>query len=65
MSGTAVADGPAVHTGRSARMLKIHFSEHVTFGFFWFFTDQTVHTWSRTVLASPSDGLWCKLVFLQ
>jgi hypothetical protein len=36
MSGTAVADGPAVHTGRSARTLKIHFTEPVTFGFFCF-----------------------------
>jgi hypothetical protein len=33
MSGTAVADGPAVHPGRSARTLKIHFTEPVTFGF--------------------------------
>jgi hypothetical protein len=33
MLGTAVADGPAVHPGRSARTLKIHFTELVTFGF--------------------------------
>jgi hypothetical protein len=38
MSGTTVTDGPAVHPGRSARTLKIHFTEPVTFGFFWFFT---------------------------
>jgi hypothetical protein len=36
MSGTTVADGPVVHPGRSARMLKIHFTEPVTFEFFWF-----------------------------
>jgi hypothetical protein len=33
MSGTAVADGPVVHPGQSARTLKIHFTEPVTFGF--------------------------------
>jgi hypothetical protein len=38
MSGTVVADGPIVHPGRSARTLIIHFTEPVTFGFFWFFT---------------------------
>jgi hypothetical protein len=36
MSDKAVADGPIVHLGRSARTLKIHFTEPVTFGFFWF-----------------------------
>jgi hypothetical protein len=36
MSDKAVTDGPVVHPGRSARMLKIHFTEPVTFGFFWF-----------------------------
>jgi hypothetical protein len=36
MSDKAVEDGPVVHPGRSARMLKLHFTEHVTFGFFWF-----------------------------
>jgi hypothetical protein len=36
MSDKAVADGPIVHPGRSARTLKIHFTEPVTFGFFWF-----------------------------
>jgi hypothetical protein len=38
MSDKAVADGPVVHSGRSARTLIIHFIEPVTFGFFWFFT---------------------------
>jgi hypothetical protein len=38
MSGTAVADGPVVHPGRSARTLIIYFTEPVTFEFFWFFT---------------------------
>jgi hypothetical protein len=33
MSGTAVADGPVVHPGRSARTLKIHFTEPATFRF--------------------------------
>jgi hypothetical protein len=63
MSDKAVTDGPAVHPGRSTRSLKMHFTEPVTFGFFWFFTDRTVRAsgrtvraWSRTVLAFPSDG---------
>jgi hypothetical protein len=36
MSDKAAADGPVVHPGRSARTLKIRFTEPVTFGFFWF-----------------------------
>jgi hypothetical protein len=36
ISDKAVTDGPVVHPGWSARMLKIHFTEPVTFGFFWF-----------------------------
>jgi hypothetical protein len=36
MSDKAVVDGPVVHPGRSARMLKIHFTEPVTFGFLGF-----------------------------
>jgi hypothetical protein len=36
MSDKAVADGPIVHPEQSARTLKIHFTEPVTFGFFWF-----------------------------
>jgi hypothetical protein len=36
MSDKAVTDGPVVHPGRSVRTLKIHFTEPVTFGFFWF-----------------------------
>jgi hypothetical protein len=43
MSDKAIADGLVVHPGRSTRTLKIHFTEPVTFGFFWFFTDQTVY----------------------
>jgi hypothetical protein len=43
MSDKAIADGPAVHPRRSARMLKINFFEPITFGFFWFFNDRTVH----------------------
>jgi hypothetical protein len=34
MSDKVVADGPAVHPGRSARTLKMHCIESVTFGFF-------------------------------
>jgi hypothetical protein len=37
MSDQAVADGPAVHPGRPARTLKMHFIEPVTFGFFLVF----------------------------
>jgi hypothetical protein len=36
MSDKAVADGPVVHPGWFARTLKIHFTEPVTFDFFWF-----------------------------
>jgi hypothetical protein len=36
MSDKAVVNGPVVHLGRSARTLKIHFTEPVTFVFFWF-----------------------------
>jgi hypothetical protein len=36
MSDKAVVDGPVVHPGPSARTLKIHFTELVTFGVFWF-----------------------------
>ena len=43
MSDKVVANGPAVHLGPSAKTLKIHLTELVTFGFFWFSTDRTVH----------------------
>jgi hypothetical protein len=36
MSDKEVTDGPIVHPGWSARTLKLHFTEPVTFGFFWF-----------------------------
>jgi hypothetical protein len=42
MLDKAVTDGSAVHPGRSTRTLTMHFTEPVTFGFFWFFTDRTV-----------------------
>jgi hypothetical protein len=42
ISDKVVVDGPVVHTGPSARTLKMHFTEPVTFGFFWFFNDRTV-----------------------
>jgi hypothetical protein len=34
MLDKAVTDGPVVHPRRSPRILKIHFTEPVTFGFF-------------------------------
>jgi hypothetical protein len=43
ISGKAVTDGLVMHPGRSARTLKMNYTEPVSFGFFWFFTDQTVH----------------------
>jgi hypothetical protein len=43
MSDKAVTDDPAVHPERSVRTLKVHFTEPITFGFFWFFNDRTVH----------------------
>jgi hypothetical protein len=42
MLDKAVVDGPAVHPRRTARTLKMHFTELVTFGFFWFFNGRTV-----------------------
>jgi hypothetical protein len=42
MSDKAVTDGPIMHPGRSARTLKMNFAKPVTYGFFWFFNDQTV-----------------------
>jgi hypothetical protein len=62
MSDKIVADGPAVHLGWFARTLKMHFTELVTFGFLGFQQPdgprlrRTVRTWSRMVLASPSNG---------
>jgi hypothetical protein len=58
MSDKVVVDGPAVHPGRFARTLKMNFTEPIIFGFFWFYNDRTVRAWSRTVLASSSDGLY-------
>jgi hypothetical protein len=37
MSDKAFVDGPVVHPERSARTLKMHFTEPVSFEFFWFF----------------------------
>jgi hypothetical protein len=56
MLDKAVADGLVVHPGRSARTLKMHFTEPDTFGFFWFFNDRMVSAWGRTVRAWSSDG---------
>jgi hypothetical protein len=60
MSDKAVADGLVVHPGRSARTLKIHFTEPVTFGIFWF---------SPTGRSAPEAGRsalglgWCSLLY--
>jgi hypothetical protein len=43
MSDKAVADGPTVHPRWYTRTLKVHFTETVTFEFFWFFNGQTVY----------------------
>jgi hypothetical protein len=37
MLDKAVADGPAIYSGRSERTLKMYFTEPITFGFFLFF----------------------------
>jgi hypothetical protein len=44
MPDKVVAVGPAVHPRRSARMLKMNFTEPVTFGFLWFSNEQTVRS---------------------
>jgi hypothetical protein len=36
MSDKEVMGGPTVYPGRSARTLKMNFTEPVTFGFLWF-----------------------------
>jgi hypothetical protein len=59
MSDKAVVDGPALHPGRSVRTLKMHFTELVTFGFFWFLaTGRSVPEagWSALGLG------WCSLL---
>jgi hypothetical protein len=53
MSDKVVVYGSAIDPGRSARTLKMYFTEPVTFGFFWFLNGRTVHVWSWTVLTSP------------
>jgi hypothetical protein len=75
MSAKAVADGPVVHPGRSARTLKIHFTELVTFGFFWFsltgrsvlglgrcsLLHRTVHSVDLCFCSVPVQGSpWCR-----
>jgi hypothetical protein len=59
MSDKEVADGPVVHPGRSARTLKIHFTEPVTFGFFWF--SPTGRSAPEAGQSAPSLG-WCSLL---
>jgi hypothetical protein len=44
MLDTAVADGLAVHPGRSSRTLNMNFTDPSTFGFFWFFNGRTVRS---------------------
>jgi hypothetical protein len=51
MSDKAGADGPVVHPGRSARTLKINFTEPGTFGFLWFPTGERSTLEDRTVHA--------------
>jgi hypothetical protein len=68
MLDRAVADGLVVHPGRSARTLKMHFTEPATFRFFWFLNGRTVRAWSWMVLTSPSESPQykrCFLVFLS
>jgi hypothetical protein len=74
MSDKAVADGPVVHPRRSTRTLKIHFTEPVTFGFFWFsptgrstlglgrclLLHRTVRSVNLCLCSVPVRGsLWC------
>jgi hypothetical protein len=56
MSDKAVMYGPTVHPERSMRTLKMNSIEPVTFGFFWFYNDRTVHAWGRTVRAWSLNG---------
>jgi hypothetical protein len=63
MSDKVVVDGLVIHPGQSVRTLKMKFNEPVTFGFFLVLQRPdgqclrlAVRAWSRTVLASPSDG---------
>jgi hypothetical protein len=42
MLDKAVMDGLAVHPGWSARTLKMHFTEPITFVFFWFLNGRSV-----------------------
>jgi hypothetical protein len=42
MSDKAVADGPTMHLGRSARMLKMNYTEPITFGVFVTMTGRSV-----------------------
>jgi hypothetical protein len=63
MSNKAVADGPIVHPGRSARTLKIHFTEPVTFGFFWFSpTGRSAPEAGRSVLGLGRYSLLHRMV---
>jgi hypothetical protein len=74
MSDKAVVDGLVVHPGRSMMTLKIHFTEPVTFGFFWFsptewsalslgrcsLLHQTVRSVDLRLCSVPVRGsLWC------
>jgi hypothetical protein len=57
MSDNAAANGQTVHPGRSARMLKMHFTELVTFGVFLFFNGRTPEA-RRSALGL----IWCPLL---
>jgi hypothetical protein len=55
----AVANGLTVHPGRSARTLKMHFTEPITFRFLWFSMDGR----SALEVGRSELGLgWCSLI---
>jgi hypothetical protein len=59
MSDKALTDGPAMHTWQSTRALKMHFTEPITFRFFWFSMS------GRSVLEAEWSELgpeWCSLL---
>jgi hypothetical protein len=59
MSDIAVANGLAVHPGRSARTLKIYFTEPVTFGFSGFLTRGRSMPKAERSKLGPE---WCSLL---
>jgi hypothetical protein len=61
-----VADNPAVHPGRSMRMLKMNFAEPITFEFLWFSIDRrSAPKAGRSKLGPGRSELgpgWCSLL---